>query len=205
MYNILALTLQHLWLSAAGVLIACLVGMPLAVVLLRYRVLAGPVMAVIDAFQTIPSLAMLAILMYYLGLGNTTLIVALFIYALLPVVRNTYVGLDGVNRELLEAGKGMGMTRWQILRLVRIPIALPVILAGFRVAIVTSIGIATVGTLIGAGGLGDPIWRGIQLSDTALILWGAVPAAVMAVLSDILLGRLEKTVIPRGMRVKIAD
>ncbi|MFZ5634789.1 MAG: ABC transporter permease [Bacillota bacterium] len=196
------LTLEHLWLSAAGVLLAGIIGLPLGMVLLRVRALVGPVMGIIDVLQTIPSLAMLAIVMFFLGLGNSSLIAALLVYALLPVVRNTYTGLAGVSPDLLEAGKGMGMTRWQLLWKVQLPIALPVILAGFRVAMVTSIGIATIGTLIGAGGLGEPIWRGIQLVDTPMILSGAVPAALLAVMADILLGALEKSMVPRGLRVK---
>lgn len=198
----LGLTWEHLWLSAAGVFFAGLIGLPLGIILLRFRPLAGPIMSLIDVLQTIPSLAMLALVMFFLGLGNSSLITALLVYALLPVVRNTYTGLAGVSPELLEAGKGMGMTGWQLLWQVRLPIALPVILAGFRVAMVTSIGIATIGTLIGAGGLGEPIWRGIQLVDTNMILSGAIPAAVLAVIADFLLGMLEKSMVPRGLRVK---
>jgi osmoprotectant transport system permease protein len=199
---VLGLSIEHLWLSAAGALIAGIVGVPLGVILLRVRALVGPVMAVVDVLQTIPSLAMLAIVMFFLGLGNSSLIAVLFVYALLPVLRNTYTGLAGVSPDLLEAGKGMGMTRWQLLWQVQLPIALPVILAGFRVAMVTAIGIATIGTLIGAGGLGEPIWRGIQLRDTPMILAGAIPAALLAIIADILLGILEKSMVPRGLRVK---
>lgn len=202
MSPVLNLTFDHLWLSAAGVLLAGAAGLPLGIILFRVRPLVGPVMAIIDTLQTIPSLAMLAIVMFFLGLGNSSLVVALLIYALLPVVRNTYTGLAGVSPELLEAGKGMGMTRWQLLRQVQLPIALPVILAGFRVAMVTSIGIATIGTLIGAGGLGEPIWRGIQLVDAPMILSGAIPAALLAMLADMLLGALEKSMVPRGLRAR---
>jgi len=199
---VLGLSIEHLWLSAAGALIAGIVGVPLGVILLRVRALVGPVMAVVDVLQTIPSLAMLAIVMFFLGLGNSSLIAVLFVYALLPVLRNTYTGLAGASPDLLEAGKGMGMTRWQLLWQVQLPIALPVILAGFRVAMVTAIGIATIGTLIGAGGLGEPIWRGIQLRDTPMILAGAIPAALLAIIADILLGILEKSMVPRGLPVK---
>lgn len=148
MGQILQLTLEHLWLSTAGVLVAGLVGVPLGILLVRARALAGPVMSLVDVLQTIPSLAMLALVMFFLGLGNNSLIAALFVYALLPILRNTYTGLAGVSPDLLEAGKGMGMTGWQLLRQVQLPIALPIILAGFRVAMVTAIGIATIGTLI---------------------------------------------------------
>ncbi|SHE99131.1 osmoprotectant transport system permease protein [Desulfofundulus australicus DSM 11792] len=202
MGQILQLTLEHLCLSAAGVLVAGLVGVPLGILLVRARALAGPVMSLVDVLQTIPSLAMLALVMFFLGLGNNSLIAALFVYALLPILRNTYTGLAGVSPDLLEAGKGMGMTGWQLLRQVQLPIALPIILAGFRVAMVTAIGIATIGTLIGAGGLGEPIWRGIQLANTFMIMTGAVPAALLAIIADVLLGGLEKALVPRGLRAK---
>lgn len=202
MGQILQLTLEHLWLSTAGVLVAGLVGVPLGILLVRARALAGPVMSLVDVLQTIPSLAMLALVMFFLGLGNNSLIAALFVYALLPILRNTYTGLAGVSPDLLEAGKGMGMTGWQLLRQVQLPIALPIILAGFRVAMVTAIGIATIGTLIGAGGLGEPIWRGIQLANTLMIMTGAVPAALLAIIADVLLGGLEKALVPRGLRAK---
>jgi osmoprotectant transport system permease protein len=202
MGQILQLTLEHLWLSTAGVLVAGLVGVPLGILLVRARALAGPVMSLVDVLQTIPSLAMLALVMFFLGLGNNSLIAALFVYALLPILRNTYTGLAGVSPDLLEAGKGMGMTGWQLLRQVQLPIALPIILAGFRVAMVTAIGIATIGTLIGAGGLGEPIWRGIQLANTLMIMTGAVPAALLAIITDVLLGGLEKALVPRGLRAK---
>ncbi|MCG8400620.1 MAG: ABC transporter permease [Firmicutes bacterium] len=203
MSPVLGLTVEHLWLSAAGVLLAGLLGVPLGILISKVRRLAGPVMAIVDILQTIPSLAMLALVMFFFGLGNSSLVVALMVYALLPVLRNTYTGLAGVSADLMEAGKGMGMTGMQLLWRVQFPIALPVILAGFRVAMVTCIGIATIGTLIGAGGLGAPIWRGIQLADTSMILAGAIPAALLAVLADYLLGRLEKSMIPRGLRQKI--
>jgi osmoprotectant transport system permease protein len=202
MGQILQLTLEHLWLSTAGVLVAGLVGVPLGILLVRARALAGPVMSLVDVLQTIPSLAMLALVMFFLGLGNNSLIAALFVYALLPILRNTYTGLAGVSPDLLEAGKGMGMTGWQLLRQVQLPIALPIILAGFRVAMVTAIGIATIGTLIGDGGLGEPIWRGIQLANTLMIMTGAVPAALLAIITDVLLGGLEKALVPRGLRAK---
>ncbi|HBV98369.1 MAG: amino acid ABC transporter permease [Peptococcaceae bacterium BICA1-7] len=202
MSAVFSIALEHLWLSVAGVFLACVIGVPMGIVILKIRVLAGPVMGVIDILQTIPSLAMLALVMFFFGLGNMSLITALFIYALLPVVRNTFIGLTGVKSELLEAGKGMGMTGWQLLWQVQLPIALPVILAGFRVAVVTSIGIATIGTLIGAGGLGEPIWRGIQLVNTPMILSGAVPAALLAIIADYSLGLLEKSVVSRGLQVK---
>lgn len=201
MDGILMLTVEHLALSASGVGLALLVGIPLAILITRNQTVAEIIMAVTDVLQTIPSMALLAALMLYLGLGNSTLVVTLMLYSLLPVVRNTYTGITGIDKGLLEAGRGMGMTRWQLLRMVQIPIALPVILAGFRVAMVTAIGIATIGVLIGAGGLGAPIWRGMQTMDTAMILSGAIPAALIAILCEIGLAKLENAVTPRGLKV----
>jgi len=204
MSGILTLTLEHLVLSDAEVGLALLVGIPLAILITRYQTVAGFTMAVTDVLQTIPSMALLAALMIYLGLGNQTLVVTLMIYSLLPIVRNTYTGITGIDKGLLEAGKGMGMTRWQLLRMVQIPIALPVIMAGVRVAMVTAIGIATLGVLIGGGGLGAPIWRGMQIVDSSMILSGAIPAALIAIICEFGLARLENAVTPRGMKVSSA-
>ncbi|MDI6709979.1 MAG: ABC transporter permease [Thermoanaerobacterales bacterium] len=200
MDNILLLTIEHLELSAVGVLLAMAVGIPLGIIITRYRLAAGITMAVTDILQTVPALAMLALLMMVFGLGDTTLVISLVLYSLLPIVRNTYAGILGIDKGLVEAGRGMGMTRLQLLRLVQLPIALPVILAGIRVALVTAIGIATIGVLIGAGGLGSPIWRGIQQTDAVLILSGAVPAALLAIVCDVGLERLERAMTPRGLR-----
>ncbi len=201
MDGILILTIEHVALSVMGVGLALLIGVPLAILITRNQTMANFTMAVVDVLQTIPSLALLAALMIYLGLGNKTLIVTLMIYSLLPVVRNTYIGLTSIDRELIESGRGMGMTRWQLLRMVELPIALPVMLAGVRVAMVTAIGIATIGVMVGGGGLGAPIWRGMQIMDNAMILSGAIPAALIAILSEIGLGKLENTLTPRGLKV----
>lgn len=201
MHDILMLTVEHLALSASGVGLALLVGIPLAILITRNQTVAGFTMAVTDVLQTIPSMALLAALMLFLGLGNSTLVVTLMLYSLLPIVRNTYTGITGIDKGLLEAGKGMGMTKWQLLRMVQIPVALPVILAGVRVAMVTAIGIATIGVLIGGGGLGAPIWRGMQIMDNAMILSGAIPAALIAIICEIALVRLEDVATPRGLKV----
>lgn len=202
MFEITSLAMEHLWLSVSGVFIAALIGIPMGILLLQIRSLAEPVLGLIDMLQTIPSLALLAIALYYFGLGNGSLVAALVVYSLLPIVRNTYLGLKGVEANLIEAGRGMGMTRLQLLWQVQLPIAFPVMLSGFRVAMVTAIGIATIGTLIGAGGLGSPIWRGIQLADNAMILSAAIPAALLAILSDLLLSTLEKMTVPKGLKAR---
>ncbi|NLU50904.1 MAG: ABC transporter permease [Syntrophomonadaceae bacterium] len=200
MYNIWILTVQHLGLTLAGVGLAILIGVPIGYLITGNRWVAQLVMGFTDMMQTIPALALLALLMLWMGLGDTPLVVALLMYSLLPIVRNSYVGIMGIDGALIEAAKGMGMTRWQLLRMVQLPIALPVIMSGVRVATVTAIGIAAIGVLIGAGGLGAPIWRGMQQMNTAMILSGAVPAALLAVASDAGLSKLEQAITPRGFR-----
>lgn len=204
MFNIPLLTIQHLELSALGVALAMAIGIPLGYIITRNKVLARTVLAVIDITQTIPALALLALLMLWMGLGDGPLIAALVVYSLLPIVRNTYTGITGIEASLIEAGKGMGMTKWQLLRMVQIPVAVPVIMAGIRVAMITAIGIASIGVLIGAGGLGAPIWRGMQQMDNSMILSGAIPAALLAVITETFLGRVEKGLTPRGLRKAVA-
>jgi osmoprotectant transport system permease protein len=148
-----------------------------------------------SVMQTVPSLALFGFLIpipFIGGIGNTTAIVALVIYALLPLLRNTYAGIQSVEPSVVEAGRGMGMTDFERLRLIEIPLSLPTILAGIRIATVNSIGLATIAAAVGAGGLGNLILRGLSMVDTRLILAGAVPAAALAILVDGLLGRFER-------------
>ena len=155
---------------------------------------AKPVIGFASVMQTVPSLALFGFLIPipFLGIGDRTAIVALFLYALLPILRNTYTGVLSVDAAVIEAGRGMGMTDWQRLRFIEIPLALPMILAGVRIAVVVCVGLATIAAAIGAGGLGDFIFRGLSMVDYRLILAGAVPAAVLAIAADALLGGLEK-------------
>ncbi|MGB2998996.1 MAG: ABC transporter permease, partial [Phycisphaerae bacterium] len=176
---------EHLFLTGVATGIAVLLGIPLGILGSRVRWLRSPLTAALGVFQTIPSLAMLAILLSLLGkIGALPAIIALTLYALLPIVRNTLTGLVGVSSETIEAARGVGMTTSQRLRLVRIPLALPVIVAGIRTAAVISVGIATLSAFIGAGGLGQFINRGLGMNNTRLILLGAVPAAALALLVD---------------------
>lgn len=192
-------------MSAYGVLFGALVGIPVGIFIAHYKKLSPWVIALANVIQTIPSLAMLAVLMLVMGLGPNTVVFALFLYSLLPIIKNTYTGIQQVNPAMIEAGKGMGMTRLQILRMVELPLALSVIMAGLRTALVITIGIATIGTFIGAGGLGDIILRGTNASDgTAIILAGAIPTALMAVIADGLLGWLEKRLAPGKTQEEIA-
>ncbi|MDE0396088.1 MAG: ABC transporter permease [Gammaproteobacteria bacterium] len=193
--------LEHLSLTAIAVSLAILLSVPLGILLTRSEPVAAPVIGAIGVIQTIPSLALLAFMipLPFLGLGARSAITALFLYALLPIVRNTYTGIREVDAELLDAGRGMGLSPGQILFRVELPLAMRTIMAGVRTSTVISIGVATLAAFIGAGGLGDPIVTGLQLNDTYLILSGALPAALLAIVVDFLLGRVEHRLIPRGL------
>ena len=197
----LGYALDHLTLTAIAVALAVLLSVPLGILLSRWESLAPPVIGVIGVIQTIPSLALLAFMipLPFLGLGARSAIMALFLYALLPIVRNTYTGIREVDVDLLEAGRGMGLNQHQILFKVELPLAMRTIMAGVRTSTVISIGVATLAAFIGAGGLGDPIVTGLQLNDTYLILSGALPAALLALLADFLLARVEHRLIPQGL------
>ncbi|GGA52744.1 glycine betaine/carnitine/choline transport system permease protein OpuCD [Kroppenstedtia guangzhouensis] len=188
---------RHFLMSAYGVLFAAIVAIPLGILIARYHRLSGWVLSLANIIQTVPALAMLAILMLVMGLGANTVVVALFLYSLLPIIKNTYTGIRNVDHALLESGEAMGMTKFQILRMVELPLSLSVIMAGLRTALVIAIGIATVGTFIGGGGLGSIIVRGTNVTDgTVIILAGAIPTALMAVVADVVMGRLERWLSP---------
>ena len=199
--QILELTLEHLYLVGVSTLLAALIGLPLGILLTRRPSLRKPVLGGANIFQTIPSLALFGFLMPAPWIGESAdrlAILALTLYALLPIIRNTYSGIAGVDRAVVEAGRGMGMTDRQLLWQVELPLALGVILAGVRVAAVISVGVATIAAAIGAGGLGEYIFRGVSMVDNRLILAGAVPAALLALLADLGLGLIEKAAGRRG-------
>ncbi|MDK2599976.1 choline ABC transporter permease OpuBD [Bacillus stercoris] len=188
---------RHFLMSAYGVLFAAVVGVPAGILIAHFRRLSAWVFAVTNVIQTIPALAMLAVLMLVMGLGANTVIVSLFLYSLLPIIRNTYTGIVSIEHAYLESGKAMGMTKFQVLRMVELPLALSVIMAGLRTALVIAIGITAIGTFVGAGGLGDMIVRGSNATNgTAIILAGAIPTAVMAVAADLLMALLERALSP---------
>ena len=188
---------RHFLMSAYGVLFAAVVAIPLGILIARHRKLSGWVISLANIIQTIPALAMLAVLMLVMGLGTNTVVFSLFLYSLLPIIKNTYTGILNVEQALLESGKAMGMTKFQVLTMVELPLAMSVIMAGLRTALVITIGVATIGTFIGAGGLGDIILRGTNATDgTAIILAGAIPTALMAVIADIAMGWIEKKLSP---------
>jgi osmoprotectant transport system permease protein len=199
----LHLLLQHLLLVGASTLVAMAVGVPAGIVLTRRPRLGAPVLGVANVFQTIPSLALFGFLIplpFLGGIGASTAVVALVVYALLPIIRNTYTGIRDIDPAVKEAGQGMGMTGGELLRLVELPLALGVIMAGVRIATVIGVGVATIAAAIGAGGLGVYIFRGVAMVNDTLILAGALPAALMALAADFALGWLEKRLTPRGVR-----
>ncbi|TGD19741.1 MULTISPECIES: ABC transporter permease [Levilactobacillus] len=189
---------QTFLVSIYGVLLGAIVGIPLGIWISQYRRLSPVIIGIANVIQTIPSLAMLSILMLGLGLGQTTVIVTVFLYSLLPIIKNTYTGMLSVDSDVLDAGKGMGMTRFQIMMTIRVPLSLSVIIAGIRNALVIGIGITVIGSFIGSGGLGDIIVRGTNATDGgAIILAGALPTALMAIITDLVLSFVEKRLTPK--------
>lgn len=192
--EILQHTLEHLFLVSIAIVIAILIGIPLGILITRITSLRQPILIIANILQTIPSLALFGLLIpvpFIGGIGATPAIVALTLYSFLPIIRNTYTGITNVDPAIREAGRGMGMTDTQLLLQVEIPLAMQVILAGVRVATVIAIGIATIAAAIGAGGLGELIFRGISVVNNDLILAGAIPAAVIALIADFAIGLLE--------------
>lgn len=191
MGNILNYTFQHLYIVLIACILAAIIGVMLGVVAYWVKYIDSIILSIADVIQTIPSLALLAILMLIFGLGNTTLIAGLVLYSLLPIIRNTYTGMQAISPYIKEAAIGMGMSRWQRLFKVELPLAFPMIFSGIKIAIVTAIGISVIGVLIGAGGLGYPIYRGIQSNNVELILSGAIPVVILALLFDFVMTRIE--------------
>lgn len=198
--QIARLTFEHVWLTGSAMLFACAIALPLGVLLTRKQVLARPVIGVANVLQTIPSLAMFGLLLPVPFLGERAArlaIVALTAYALLPILRNTYAGINSVDPAVIDVANALGMTGWQRLFKVELPMAASVILAGLRTATVTCVGVATIAAAIGGGGLGELIFRGVASVDNGLVLAGAVPAALLALCADGLLGLAEKRLVVR--------
>ncbi|CAM3188076.1 ABC transporter permease [Paenibacillus lupini] len=189
--DLLVFTGQHIMMVLIGLLLALVVGIPLGILASRNRVSARIILTVANIIQVFPSLALLVLLMVVFGLGTTTVVVGLFLYSLLPVIRNTYVGLTQVDKSIMEAGKGVGMSPLQIMMNVQLPLALPFMLTGIRIAAVIAIGVATIAPLVGGDGLGREIYSGINMNNSARLYAGAIPAAILALLADLALERLQ--------------
>ena len=194
--ELLTLTREHIFLVFISTGVAILIGVPLGILLTRVRSLQTPILGFANIMQTVPSLALFGLLIpipFIGGIGARTAIIALALYALLPVIRNTVTGILGIDPKISEAAVAMGMTDWQRLKLVELPLAMPVILTGIRVAVVISVGVATVAAAVGAGGLGTYIFRGLRQNDNNLLLAGALASAILALLCDFALGQFEKS------------
>ncbi|HET9220344.1 MAG TPA: ABC transporter permease [Terriglobia bacterium] len=194
---VLNLTVEHLTLVGIAILAATAAGIPLGVAASRSAALKRWSIGLANVVQTVPSLALFGFLIPVTGIGGTTAVIALALYALLPILQNTYAGIAGVDRSVVEAARGMGMTSLQMLAQVELPLAMGVILAGVRVAAVTSIGVATIAAAVGAGGLGTFIFQGLTMVNNNVILAGAIPAAVLAIFADAALGWMERRLTPR--------
>jgi osmoprotectant transport system permease protein len=192
--------LEHLVLVGASLAAAILVAIPLGILAARRRRFGQVVLAVVGVVQTVPTLALLVFMIPLFGIGTVPAIVALFLYGLLPIVRNTHAGLVGVPLALRESAQALGLSPGASLRLVELPLASPLILAGIKSAAVINVGTATLGALIGAGGLGQPIFTGIRLDDVGLILQGAIPASLLALAVQAAFELVERVAVPRGLR-----
>lgn len=192
-------TWQHLYIAGIALLLGVLVAIPLGVVLTRNKKIAGFVIGLASVLQTVPAMALLALMIPIFGIGAKPAIIALFIYSLLPILRNTYLGLEGVNPSVLDAAKGMGMSQFESIRMVELPLAAPVIMAGVRLSGTYVIAWTTLASYIGAGGLGDFIFNGLNLYRGDLILGGSIPVILLALLVDYLLGLLEQKLTPQTL------
>ncbi|QMU08941.1 ABC transporter permease [Levilactobacillus suantsaii] len=198
--QLISKTGQHLYISAFALALGVIVAVPLGIVLTRMKRGANAVITLAGVLQTIPAMALLAIMIPIFGIGSTPAIVALFIYSLLPILRNTYLGMEGVSPDVKDAAKGMGMTAWQSMIRAELPLAAPVIMSGVRLSATYVIAWATLASYIGAGGLGDFIFNGLNLYRSDLILGGSIPVIILALIVDYLLGKLEFAVTPKELR-----
>jgi osmoprotectant transport system permease protein len=191
--QILSLLGQHLYLSVFAVLIAIFIGVPLGILISKEPKLSKPIIGVTNVIQAIPSLALLGFLIPFIGIGSTPAIVMVVLYSLLPIVKNTYTGLTNIDGEILEAAKGIGLTKSQTMKKVQLPLAFPMIMAGIRISAVTAVGLMTISAFVGAGGLGYLVFSGVQTVDNNMILAGAIPACILALLIDFIVGKLESS------------
>ncbi|WP_251861704.1 glycine betaine ABC transporter substrate-binding protein [Clostridium sp. Marseille-Q2269] len=198
--QILSLLGEHIELTLISVLVAVIIGVPLGIIITKNKKLAKVVIGFANLTQAIPSLAILGFLIPVIGIGSPPAITMVVLYSMLPIIKNTYTGITNINPDMLEAAKGLGMTNTQTLKLIKIPLAMPIIMAGIRIASVTSVGLMTIAAFIGAGGLGYLVFSGIQTVDNNLILFGAIPAAILALIIDYITGKIEDATMPNGIK-----
>ncbi|UJF15477.1 ABC transporter permease [Jeotgalibaca sp. MA1X17-3] len=187
---------EHFLISIIALVLGAVVAVPLGILLTRSGKISRYVIGFVSVLQTVPSLALLALMIPLFGVGKFPAIISLFIYSLLPILRNTYIGINNVNENTVDSAKGMGMTETQLISKVKLPLAAPVIMSGIRLAGVYVIAWATLASYIGAGGLGDFIFNGLNVYDQEMIIWGTIPVTILALLSDFLLGKVETAVTP---------
>lgn len=199
--ELLQKTWEHISISLLSLVAAIIVAVPLGIMLTKSDKLAKVVLSITSVLQTVPSLAILAMMIPFFGIGTVPAVIALFLYVLLPILNNTYLGIQSVNKDAKEAGRAMGMTQNQILRMVELPLAVPVIMSGIRLSAVYAISWATLASYIGAGGLGDFIFNGLNLYQPKLIIAGAVVVTLLALITDFILAYVEKITTPRGLLV----
>ena len=200
--DILLKTWEHFYISFSALLLGVVIAVPLGILLSKTKTIAKIVLTVTSVLQTVPSLALLAIMIPFLGVGKVPAIVALCIYSLLPILNNTFIGMRSVNQNIKAAGTAMGMTSVQSMLIVELPLAMPIIMSGIRLSAVYVISWATLASYIGAGGLGDFIFNGLNLYKTELIVGGALLVTVLALLVDFLLSRFERLMVPKGLRMQ---
>ncbi|KJY61157.1 ABC transporter permease [Lactobacillus apis] len=197
--ELLEKTWQQIYISAISLFLGIIVAVPISIILLKFPKTAKVVIALASMLQTIPALALLAMMIPFFGVGRVPAIIALFLYSLMPIMRNTYVGLTDVNPDTIDSARGLGMTKMQLILKVDIPLAMPVIMSGIRLSAIYVIAWATLASYIGAGGLGDFIFNGLSLYQPDLIFGGTIPVIILALLADYLLGQLEKKLSPKGI------
>lgn len=199
--ELLQKTLEHFYISLLALLLAMIVAIPLGILLTRTKKLAKVVLSIASVLQTVPSLAVLALMIPFLGVGKLPAILALFIYILLPILNNTYIGINNVDKNVKAAGLSMGMTKFQEMFMIELPLAISVIMSGVRLSSVYAISWATLASFIGAGGLGDFIFNGLNLYQPDLIIGGAISVTLIALIMDFVLSKVELWVTPKGLKV----
>lgn len=195
-----SLLIDHIWLTLTSVVISVIIGVVLGIIITRFNLLAKPILNLANGFYTIPSIALFGLLIPFLGIGYKPAVIALILYVQFIIIGHTHVGMTKVESDIIESAKAMGLTKFQQLIKVQLPIALPIIIAGIRTATTLTIGIVAIAAFIGAGGLGVLIYRGISGSNTVLILVGSLTTFLLSISSDIILSRIEKLIVPRGLR-----
>lgn len=199
MDKILQLTLQHINLTVTSILISIIIGVPLGIIISRVKPIAKSILGFVNIVQAIPSMALLGLLVPVLGIGSKPAIFAVVIYSLLPIVKNTYLGLSSIDQAVIESANGIGLTKNQILFKIQLPLALPIIMGGIRISAVTAVGLMTLAAFIGAGGLGYLVFSGVQTVNNMMILQGAIPSCILALIVDYIFSKIEIAVTPKGL------